>query len=137
MPLWLRANGHLLSTDCMHRAQPLGTQPPWDAGEEWMEEWNVGALKHFFDCDHLSSCRTQTLLWTWLGTVWAGEVWAWGEAVSMKLILCLSLPECQLCAEDSGGVRLAASTPAPPPPHLGSEPPSPPGLLEAPGSPGM
>ena len=73
----------------------LGTQRHWDAGEEWMEEWNVGASKPFPNCDHLSSCKTQTLIWTWLGIVWAGEVWVWGEEVSMKLILCLSSLECQ------------------------------------------
>lgn len=60
-----------------------------------MEERNVGASKPFPNCDHLSSCKTQTLIWTWLGIVWAGEVWVWGEEVSMKLILCLSSLECQ------------------------------------------
>lgn len=94
-PMWLRASTHLLGTNCMHRVQPLGTQRHWDAGEEWMEEWNVGASKPFPNCDHLSSCKTQTLIWTWLGIVWAGEVWVWGEEVSMKLILCLSSLECQ------------------------------------------
>lgn len=50
-----------------------------------------GPWKHFPNCDHLSSCKTQTLIWTWLGIVWAGEVWVWvwGEEVSMKLIFCL------------------------------------------------
>lgn len=47
------------------------------------------------NCDHLSSYKTQTLIWTWLGIVWAGEAWVWGEEVSMKLILCLFSLECQ------------------------------------------
>ena len=54
-----------------------------------------GPQKHLPNCDHLSSRKTQTLIWTWLGTAWAGEVWEWGEEASMKLILCLSPLECQ------------------------------------------
>lgn len=59
-------------------AQYLGTQPHWDAGEERWKNGMWGPQKHFPNCDHLSSCKTQTLIWTWLEIVWAGEVWLWG-----------------------------------------------------------
>lgn len=44
-------------------------------------EWKNGMWgpwKHFPNCGHLSSCKTQTLSCTWLGIVWAGERYGCG-----------------------------------------------------------
>lgn len=95
--MWFRANSRLLSTECM----PLYPPSIWVhslIGILGRNEWRNGMWgpqRHFPNCDHLSSYKTQTLIWKWLGTVWAGEAWVWVEEVSMKLILCLSSLECQ------------------------------------------